>query len=215
MINGCDLSHHQGKKIDFAKMKAKGIDFVFIKATDFALPKTNGVDENFYLNVDKAKKADLLVGAYHWWTCDSKFNSMEQAYLFHSIAEQVELDLPPMLDVERGGNPKELWTARLYAMVRMVEDLFLKTPTIYTSNGIWKNTAVNYDWAENYPLFLAWYNPLPPLIPRPWMDYTFLQYKIYVNPITKDATDYGINRYEARALDLDYFNGSIEELKAL
>ncbi len=207
MITGCDISHWQGKRIDFDKMKSAGAEFVFIKATDFKV--RGGVDENFYHNVENAKEAELLVGAYHWWLSDSKFGVTEQAALFHSVVGDL-CDLPPVLDVEVGGNPKELWTARLFAMIYQVEDYFNRVPIIYTSNGIWKNNAINYEWAKDYPLWLAQYKVSVPSVPAPWINWNFWQYTASGN-----GEQFGINKYEGKVVDLNLFNGSLKDLKAL
>jgi len=207
MIQGCDISHWQGKRIDFNKMKAAGADFVVIKATDFNM-KT-GVDDCFLLNAVKAKEAGLLVGAYHWWLPESKYGVIEQAALFYSVVGDI-CDLPPVLDVEVGGNPKSLWTARLYAMCRHVENYFKRRPIIYTSNYIWKGNSINYGWAKNYPLWIAHYKVDKPTIPLPWDKWAIWQYSC-VGP----GQTYGINIYDGKAVDLNYFNGTLAELKAL
>ena len=61
MIKGIDVSSWQGN-IDFAKVKASGIDFVIICAGYGRETRQN--DNCFELNYRNAKAAGLDVGAY-------------------------------------------------------------------------------------------------------------------------------------------------------
>ena len=65
-IVGIDVSAHNGD-IDFDRVKAEGIEFVFIKATEGSTFK----DKRFVDNVRKARKAGLKVGAYHFFRFDT------------------------------------------------------------------------------------------------------------------------------------------------
>lgn len=207
MINGCDVSYLQGKQIDFNKMKNAGVEFVYIKATDFNLK--NGVDDCFYNNVIKAKTAGLLVGVYHRWQPDSKYGVNEQSALFYSVVGGI-CDLPPSIEVNEGGNPKALWTSRLYAIIRKAEKYFQRKPIIFTSNEIWKKNANNYQWAKNYPLWIVQYSIDQPNIPAPWERWTIWRYSK-----TEIGEKFGINKKEAKVINMDYFNGNITELRAL
>jgi len=207
MINGCDVSHFHGKQIDFNKMKAAGAQFVYIKATDFDV--NNGVDDCFYQNMVKAKTAGLLFGVYHRWRPDSKYGVSEQIALFYSIVGDL-FDLPPALEVNEGGNPRVLWTTRLYAMLNTAEKYFQRRPIIFTSLSIWKTHANNYDWPPKYPLWITHYKVDTPKIPLPWEKWTIWQYSNKGN-----GEQYGINKYESQTVNLDYFNGTLAELKAL
>lgn len=207
MIIGCDISHWDGKRIDFNKMKSAGAKYVIIKATDFAWK--SGVDDTFFLNIEKAKLAGLLVGAYHWWKPDNKFGVEEQAGLFHSVVGDI-CDLPPTLDVEVAGTNRALWTSQLFAMVRQVEEYFHRKPIIYTSNYVWKSNSINYDWAKKYPLWIAHYQVKNPTIPAPWDNWTMWQFSA-----TENSEKFGINSNDAKVIDVNYFNGSLEELKLL
>lgn len=59
---GIDVSRYQGN-IDWAKVKASGITFVFIKATE----GRTYVDPNFEKNVTGALAAGMMVGTYHFF----------------------------------------------------------------------------------------------------------------------------------------------------
>jgi hypothetical protein len=59
------------------------------------------------------------------------------------------------------------------------------------------------------PLWLANYKVSAPYLPKPWQKWTFWQWTE-----AGYGQDYGVNQYEERAVDLNYFNGSVEELAA-
>lgn len=59
---GIDVSRYQGN-IDWAKVKASGMTFVFIKATE----GQTYTDPNFQTNVTGALAAGMLVGTYHFF----------------------------------------------------------------------------------------------------------------------------------------------------
>ncbi|WKL00296.1 GH25 family lysozyme [Paenibacillus amylolyticus] len=59
---GIDVSRYQGN-IDWAKVKASGMTFVFIKATE----GQTYTDPNYQKNVTSALAAGMLVGTYHFF----------------------------------------------------------------------------------------------------------------------------------------------------
>ena len=207
MIAGIDISHYQLMNgVNFQETKSAGDEFVIFKCTDFNMPGWNGVDKYFLDGVKAAKDAGLLVGAYHWFRVDSKYGVMEQAHLFHSIASKVQLDLPPVLDVEEKGTPRMLLSARLKALVWLVEDLFQRKPMIYTGPAIWKyNYAVNCDWVADYPLWIANYKVSKPIVPLPWTDWNIWQY-------SNAGIGHGVKR---GAVDLNWVNGDLAKLRSL
>jgi len=216
MILGCDISHWQGKRIDFNKMKSAGMQFVFIKATDFAW-KT-GVDDTFLFNLQKAKEAGIMTGAYHWWICDSKFGVAEQIGLMkmHIAPVLRDLDLPITLDVEVGGTPKSLWSARLMQTCYEIENWTGRKPIIYTSPTIWKGNALAYETFAQYHLWIANYKVTTPYVPLPWTKWTFWQYAAGVtDPVANNSENYGVSKYDSKALDTNWFNGTLEQLKEL
>ncbi|GAF06834.1 glycosyl hydrolase [Paenibacillus pini JCM 16418] len=96
---GIDVSHWQGT-IDWKKVAAAGISFVFIKATQ------NSIDNNFLDYVKGAKAAGLLVGAYHY-VDDSVINAdlaRAAAQTFYKAIQAAggvgTFDLPPVMDYE-------------------------------------------------------------------------------------------------------------------
>ena len=64
-VRGVDVSKYQGT-IDFAKIKAAGTTYVFVKATE----GITGVDPDYARNVAAARAAGLVVGSYHFYETD-------------------------------------------------------------------------------------------------------------------------------------------------
>ena len=64
---GVDVSSYQAN-IDMNKLKEQNIKFIYIKATE----GSNMQDDRFAENWENAKKAELLSGAYHFFSYDSE-----------------------------------------------------------------------------------------------------------------------------------------------
>lgn len=117
-VRGIDVSKHNGE-IDFAKVAADSIDFVYIKATEGAEYE----DPNFALNYVRARRAGLAVGAYHFFRFD--VSGLKQAYNLMETLHNVRLDLPVAIDVEEWSNAPATSTDdiidRLEVMVERLE----------------------------------------------------------------------------------------------
>lgn len=97
-VRGVDLSAHNGQT-DFDALKASGVRFVMLKASEGATHQ----DKRFVENMRNAGKAGLKVGAYHFF----RFNvpGHLQALNFLNAVRGRHLDFPIVVDVERWGNP--------------------------------------------------------------------------------------------------------------
>lgn len=96
-ISGIDVSSHNGN-IDFSRVVADSITFVYIKASEGA----DFRDSNFYANCDSASAVGLKVGAYHFFRKNG--DGALQAKNFIEATEGKKLDLPLVIDVEDWGN---------------------------------------------------------------------------------------------------------------
>lgn len=111
MIRGLDVSQFQGN-IDWRKVKASGIGFVWVKATEGA----DFTDERFNrLRVSAIRKARLRWGPYHYLRPRLDRNGATEARHAIKTARAAGWkpgrrgvfrgrDLPLCVDVERGGN---------------------------------------------------------------------------------------------------------------
>lgn len=104
MKRGIDVSTYQGD-INWAKVKADGIDFAIIKATQGRSETgtyRNFTDSKFAQNIIGAHRYGIRVGVYHYLTAQSVGEAMEEAELFLSAIEPYWniIDLWAVVDVE-------------------------------------------------------------------------------------------------------------------
>ncbi|MEC0233748.1 GH25 family lysozyme [Paenibacillus kribbensis] len=210
---GIDVSHHQGA-IDFKKVAADGISFVFIKATQGQSFRS----KTFLRFVKDAKAAGLLIGAYHY--VDDSATTPESAR--QEVANFVSainaaggiqaFDLPPVMDYEsnKSNLSKAAVTAVAKAFLQEVERLTGVRPIVYT----YPSFIGNFSGLSGYPLWIARYSAtqVPPDASG-WASWDFWQYsdgqyggelpngKMRVNGI-------------AGPVDLNEYNGTAEQLQA-
>jgi lysozyme len=131
-IRGIDVSHHQGK-IDWRRVAVDDVAFAIIKATEGG----THVDTLFATNLREARAAGLAVGAYHFFTFCRP--GAEQARNFMAVVPAGEPLLPPVVDIEFGGNcpqrpsPEQLNT-ELAAFLGPVETAFGKQAILYLTD---------------------------------------------------------------------------------
>lgn len=94
---GIDVSAHQGK-IDWPTVRAAGIEFAYIKASEGG----DWVDERFQENWKGAGAAGIRRGAYHFFTL--RRPGADQADNFLKVAPPEPGALQPVVDLEFGGN---------------------------------------------------------------------------------------------------------------
>ncbi len=93
IYKGIDISHYNGD-IDFTKVKAAGIQVVYMKATE----GTTYVDNYLGTYYSGAKSAGLKTGFYHFLVGTSSPET--QAQNFYNNIKDKQSDLKPVLDVE-------------------------------------------------------------------------------------------------------------------
>ena len=82
-VRGIDVSHHQGD-IDWHIVKAAGVDFAFIKASEGGDYR----DREFARNWEEAGRAGIARGAYHFFTfCTA---GLDQAHNFSATTGRQE-----------------------------------------------------------------------------------------------------------------------------
>ena len=99
MYSGIDVSRWQGN-IDWAKVKASGINFAIIKAGGSDAGAYQ--DKNFINNVWWATVNGIHCGAYYFVgkSCKSAGAGLENAKRFEKILKQVVLEYPVYIDFE-------------------------------------------------------------------------------------------------------------------
>lgn len=209
---GIDVSHHNGN-IDFRKVAADGISFVFVKATQgttFRSPK-------FLQLVKDAKATGLLIGAYHY--VDDSAGSVEAAkaeaqnfYKAIQAAGGIDVfDLPPVMDYEsnKNGHSKATIAAVAKTFLEEVQKLTGVKPLVYTYPAF----IGNFSGLSSYPLWIARYSKQTPADASGWTRWHFWQYS---DGAAGGYLPRGNRKVDgiSGAVDLNEFDGTPAELKA-
>lgn len=158
-IIGVDVSSYQAD-IDMEELKKQGISFIYIKATE----GSGLTDSRFSRNYENAKKAELLSGAYHFFSYDSPGESQAKLFIA-TVGEDIKGRLIPAVDVEYYGD-KEAFPPKKEDVVRELR-IFLETveeeygirPLIYTRSDIYEKYLK--DEFEGYKMWMSsLYTPL-------------------------------------------------------
>lgn len=194
---GIDVSHWQGK-IDWDRMKANGITFAYIKATQ----GNRIVDSQFERNWREAGRAGIRRGAYHYYEND--VSPEEQAAYFAEHAGAGEL--PPAGDFEDNAEVSGNLREDIGRFLELVEEKFGQTPAVYTRASWWNDRVGLLPGCDRYPLWVAHYvgindgTPPPPgfrpAIPRGWHTHWLWQWTD-----RGPGKDYGA---QSEGLDIDW-----------
>ncbi|PFH48685.1 glycoside hydrolase family 25 protein [Amanita thiersii Skay4041] len=178
---GIDVSGHQ-PNINWQQVKANGIAFAYIKATE----GTNYKNPEFNKQYTGATNVDIIRGAYHFGLPD-KSSGAAQANYFVSNGGGWSGDgrtLPGALDIEFNPYGQTCYNKSPSDMVAWIRD-FSNTykartgryPVIYTNTNWWKQCTGNSNvFASNNPLWIARYASKPGELPAGYMYETFWQY---------------------------------------
>ena len=195
-VHGIDVSHHQGT-IDWSAVKGTEkqdypIRFVFMKATEGGDYK----DRRFAENFRKAGEVGLIRGAYHFYNPNT--DPIRQADFFISQVKLKKGDLAPVLDIERKPRDKAQLQANLKIFLNRLELHYGVKPIIYTSYK-YKTRYLDSPEFDAYPFWIAHYYVDMLSYKGTWQ---FWQH-----------TDYGTVPGIDTNVDLNVFNGSLNELK--
>ncbi len=194
-IQGIDVSHFQGT-VNWQEVKQAGMRFAIAKATE----GQNTVDSQFKNNWQNIKAAGLLRGAYHFF--DAGIDGTAQANHFLQNAQIEPDDLPPVIDVEAAAQASNaLILQEVQNWLDTVEQALHRRPMIYTTASFW-NSHLNHTFGA-YPLWIAEYGVSVPKIPVGWSNWQFWQY-------SQSGKVSGVSG----SVDMDYFNGSYDDLLA-
>lgn len=181
---GIDVSRHQ-KTIDWEKVAADNVQFVYIKATEGATYQ----DPMFRKNIEGAQKAGLLVGVYHYFRMTS--SPEKQFENFKKAMKDYKMDLVPMIDVEpsdkemAGKSVKDL-QKNLDKFIALIKAEYGVPPMIYGTQRSYNTyCAPKYN---KYHLYIGRYGSHSPEI-KGEGTYTIWQYTENgkINGITEDV----------------------------
>lgn len=197
-VHGIDISHYQGDiNWNMLKQTRQGqfpISFIFMKATEGG----DYSDDKFVANFDSARAHGFVRGAYHFY--NPKTDANKQADFFIRSVKLEPGDLPPVLDIEKKGKDIKKLQADLKVWLRKVESHYGVKPIIYASYKF-KTRYLNDSVFNSYPYWIAHY---------------------YVDSVRYDGdwkfwqhTDVGTLPGIDEKVDLNVFNGSLQELKRM
>jgi lysozyme len=206
-IAGLDVSKFQ-PSVDWAKVKAAGMQFVFARASFGVDAQT---ETTFKAHWQGAKAAGLIRGAYHFFVPADDAGAQARLFLAQmrsALAPGENAYLPAVIDVEMQPGSVSIanYVAGIRAWITAVEadPLFAGRRTIlYTTASFWA-TLGNPAGFTDHPLWVADYGQDPPRMPKGWASYAFFQK-------SQDGTVDGI----AGKIDADFFNGDSDVLTAM
>ena len=154
-VHGIDVSRHNSrinwKRVATMQTNGLRLQFVFIKATEGATL----ADKSFSQNWREARKANLRLGAYHFY--HPTRDPIKQANNFIKRVTLKEGDFAPVLDFEvvNGVADDELIDG-LRLWLETIEQHYNVRPIIYTNASLYKRyIKKNFDV---YPLWIADYS---------------------------------------------------------
>lgn len=198
-VHGIDISHYQGN-IDWLELMQSRltdypIEFVFMKATEGG----DHGDDTFARNFSEAGKHGFIRGAYHFFS--PKTDPLKQADFFIRTVKLVPGDLPPVLDVEvTGKKTKQELQQNIKRWLDRVEAHYGVKPILYTSYKF-KTRYLDDPVFNTYPYWIAHY----------YVDSVKYEGKWHFWQHSDIGTVPGIGE----DVDLNVFNGSLEELKKM
>lgn len=208
MIQGIDLSHNN-ESFNWGSL-SPNIKFVFLKATQGAGFK----DPMFQTYWKYAKAANKLHGAYHFLTFENA-TAQEQADNFLSRGVDFSLPgvLPPVVDIEDQVpatlnkyilDNKQKCIDLISEFLSIVHQKTAVKPIIYSYKNFFAEYLNGHVWDAD--LWLAAIQSTPPSLPPGYKNFLFWQ-NSWKGKITGELS--------GGALDMDLFNGTMEQLNAL
>lgn len=202
-VKGIDVSNHQGK-IDWKKVKEDGVVFASIKVTE----GRTFVDKSADRNIEGAISNDILVSPYAFCRPDNNEPEAEVTHLMSTLhgfglTYPNSLLLPIAPDLEHDSkltSPKlAAWICKWMYECRLAAG---HHPILYSYQWFLKNN-LSAEYLTGYDLWIAHYtaDKQPSLKGLPWKNWTFWQHS------SRGEVD-GITT----RVDLDWFNGTYEEL---
>ena len=198
-VHGIDISHYQGE-IDWPQLLQSRltdfpIEFIFMKATEGG----DLADDAFVQNFTEAGNHGFIRGAYHFFS--SKTDPLKQADFFIRTVKLAPGDLPPVLDVEvTGRKEKKELQQGIKRWLDRIESHYGVKPILYTSYKF-KTRYLDDSIFNAYPYWIAHYYVDSVKYQGKW---DFWQH-----------TDVGNVPGIKEDVDLNVFNGTLEELKKL
>lgn len=167
IYEGIDVSNWQGH-IDYDRVKASGIDIVYIKASQ----GKNITDPFFKVNYNNAKSNGLKVGLYHFLLARNDDEAVQEAEYFSSVISATSPDCKLAMDFENFGNLTREEINRISTIfLEKVKELTGKEVIIYSDASNARN-IFGEELASKYPLWIAEYGVSSPSSDVNWTSWT-------------------------------------------
>lgn len=190
--DGIDVSEWQGN-IDFADVKASGIDIVYIKSSE----GSKYIDPYFKSHYYSAKENNLNIGFYHFLTAKNEEEAVTEARFFASVVNGLDADCRLAMDFEVFDNLSLTQINDIaLAFLLEVENLTGKEVIVY-SDAYNARDTFSSRVANNYPIWVAEYGSQEPEDGH-WSTWVGFQY-------TNQGKISGISGF----VDKDYFTPDI------
>jgi lysozyme len=139
-VHGTDVSRFQ-PPVDWAQVRANGINFVFIKATEGA----DNTDPMFETHWRGARAAGVWAGGYHFWYHCAPGTA--QARNFIRQVPRARGALPPVLDIEwtptsptcTRRTPQDELLRETQAYIDTVRAHYGQQPLVYVTPDVWRD----------------------------------------------------------------------------
>ncbi len=200
-VQGIDVSFYQSE-VNWAAVKSAGKVFAFIRVSD----GIDNPDSQFDRNWKVSQSYGIIRGAYQYFRASKDPISQAELMLekISAAGGLLDEDLPPVIDVETmSGQSRQTVLDKVATWIKHVEEKTHRTPIIYTGAYFWDDNKLGSTF-NAYPLWAANYvNGDCPLVSDSWSYWHFWQY-----------SDKGKVSGISSGMDVNRFNGTLEELKA-
>ena len=212
MLPGIDVSKWQGE-MDWHKARSAGARFAFIRAG--SIDNGTGICYTDYQLERNARIAPEYMPVGFYWYYRPQFDAIKQANYFCSLIRDTRRSLPPVLDLETTGNlsPTQITNAATDFILQVYSRL--NVWSLLYSRALWLNLhTIPCNVWQQIELWIARYINLPGpwsdgyCIPRDFKNWRFWQHSADNNG---RGAEFGA---KSKSIDLDYFNGTQEELNA-
>lgn len=141
VVKGIDLSHHN-PILNWDIVSEQGISFAYMKATE----GTTHIDRNYKFNYQPARKANVYVGTYHFYSF--ALSGKEQARHFIKNGQFNKGDMIPAIDVEH--SPINLFSKDNKYVALVVSELKILENELYEHFGVHPIIYTNRDCYKLY-----------------------------------------------------------------
>lgn len=141
---GLDISHHQGSNFPMHLLRGAGVEYIILKATE----GSGFVDSRFQRNLTEARKAGLVVAAYHY-----QRSNVSVASQIANIKSHVPRDVPIIPDVEHNSGGVDITRA----LIDGLQAEGYRVPLLYLPRWYWQQIGrpflggFPFLWSSRYP----------------------------------------------------------------